>query len=202
MRGEGYWTASKGMLHLHVCVVKKKERMPDYLLQRDSLLFNFFLCLHSDSLCESSCHSFFVLLFDTEITGCTHTHTRANMQWLIATSFICQSAPSLGSGDCQFCVWVSVSWAKEVRLNLDAELGPPAPLGLTDRQTTVGLWSRSARLHRAATERAPVDALTENLISSPARSVVDARSRWPRANHCRQTHDPSRYSSLCLLSSS
>ena len=149
------------------------------------------------SLCESSCHSSFVRLFDIEITKCTHTC----MQWLVAASFFCQSAPTLGSGDWQWCVCVymcvyvcvSVSWSTAVRLNLDDELRPPAPLGLTDRQITVGLWSRSARLSRAATERASCHLLMlpqKNLINTPAGSVVGARSRWPSANPCRRIHDP------------
>lgn len=60
----------------------------------------------------------------------------AHMQWLICASFFCQSATTLGSWNWQWWVGVcvSVSWATGVKLNLDGELRPPVPLGLTDRQ--------------------------------------------------------------------
>lgn len=124
MQGEGYWTYRETCICMWVTVF---TFIPFSFFSGYTRRFPVWICLALFLF-------FFFILFDIR-NNKVHTHM-AHMQWLICASFFCQSATTLGSWNWQWWVGVcvSVSWATGVKLNLDGELRPPVPLGLTDRQ--------------------------------------------------------------------
>jgi len=83
-------------------------------LRRNWPLFHFFLSVLLSPFPSAHLAVILCLYYSgVFISKCKHTHT----QWLVATTFHCQSAPTLGSGDCQWsALWVcaSVSWAMDL----------------------------------------------------------------------------------------